>query len=143
MNDGRPSPELEPDVRVRTTRSIWSITPALLGICIPLSMVTESGPAIPIVVLCAAAVSTVTVWMRGGAGQTRPAEKQVSAQSRVQELEERLANLEAITNFEHKLLDVKYSGAAPVPTNSAPPMPVDSASPLPSSRSAASRPIAS
>jgi hypothetical protein len=140
MNDGRPSPELEPDVRVRTTRSIWSITPALLGICIPLSMVTESGPAIPIVVLCAAAVSTVTVWMRGGAGQTRPAEKQVSAQSRVQDLE-------AITNFEHKLLDVKYSGAAPVPTNSAPPvsppMPVDSASPLPSSRSAASRPIAS
>ncbi len=105
----RPPETSEQDLRSQTTVKIWGMAAAMLGICIPLSAVTHTGGLIPIAVLCAAAIGTGAVWLRGGiAAPSRLKIDEAATQKRVQELEERLANLEAITNFEHKLLDFKY-----------------------------------
>ncbi|HEX8464275.1 MAG TPA: hypothetical protein VF627_06610 [Abditibacterium sp.] len=126
MNDGKMTEFEEMNLRIKMTRTIWFLATGMLGICIPLATKTHTGPLVPFAVLLATTLATKAIWGRNVreanfAASPLPVRAPVAAPSRVQELEERLANLEAITNFEHQLLDKKYSGAAPVS-----PMPVDS-----------------
>lgn len=120
MDQGQPPEESGLHSRVKTTQQIWGAAVGMLGICIPLSPLTHSGPLIPLAVLCAAGAGTMAVWGHLSAKQARTREKPLPSQSQVQSLEERLANLEAITNLELQLLDKKYPGAAPHSVSSAP-----------------------
>lgn len=111
------------DLRSKTTGKIWGCATGMLGICIPLADVSHSGVMLPIFVLMAAAAGTIAVWMRGGTVVVNSrGGADADSQKRIQELEERLASLEAITNFEHKLIEAKYPNAAPVAAPAAPPL---------------------
>ncbi|MEH1910315.1 hypothetical protein [Nostoc sp.] len=50
------------DVRLSATTRIWVITVAILGVCVPLSVVTRSGAILPLVAIGGAAVGTVAIW---------------------------------------------------------------------------------
>lgn len=50
------------DVRVKATASIWALATGMLGICVPLVALTNSGVTLPIAVLSGATVATVAVW---------------------------------------------------------------------------------
>lgn len=112
----------EQNVRSKVTSKIWAMATGMMGISIPLCEVTNSGAVIPIMVVISAAVGTAAVWMRGGTVvvNSRGGAGEADSQKRIQELEERLANLESITNFEHKLIEAKYPNAAPVSAPVAP-----------------------
>lgn len=108
MNEQNPepqNPEPQKDVRMETTGAIWGMAMGMLAISIPLSSVTQTA-FIPLAVIASAAVGTVAVW-RGGAKNASPKgnKEQLAAQQRIAELEERLANLETINNFERRLAE--------------------------------------
>jgi hypothetical protein len=96
----------EKDIRPKTTSIIWGIATAMMALSIPLSDITHSA-GIPGLVIVAATISTIAVWAFGG--NKGPTTSEITSQKQIQELEQRLANLESITNFEHKLLDAKYA----------------------------------
>jgi hypothetical protein len=87
----------------------------MMGVCIPLSAVTNSGAELPVAVIAAAAFSTAAVWagevvgMVLNTGRSRntvdtESKQQVAAlNGRIQELEERLSNVETIDRFEQHL----------------------------------------
>ena len=111
-------PEPQEDVRVKTTGAIWGMATGMLGISIPLSAVTETA-FIPVVVIVGAVIGTVAVW-RGGAKseagqQSATASSNDAAQKRIAELEERLANLETINNFERHLAERTLERQSVVP----------------------------
>ena len=70
--------------RVAATSVIWGISGGMLGICIPLVMVTKSGVILPLATIIGAAVATFAVW------------NAKNNDSQVQQLEERIALLEKI-----------------------------------------------
>ncbi|HVF10992.1 MAG TPA: hypothetical protein VNA16_09335 [Abditibacteriaceae bacterium] len=101
------SPEKEPkDARVSATSTIWTMATGMLALCIPLVGITRN-PLFPMLVLAAAAVSTIAVWTQGAqeriAGKADVSVDLAAAQKRLTELEERLANLETISVFEQRL----------------------------------------
>ncbi len=118
MIEQRPPQSDFEDVRLKATKTIWALSVAMLGICVPL-METIRSPIIPIFVLTAAAVSTMRIWgSKSGASRSLGSDSaalDAASKKQIQELEERLAALESITNFEHHLLEKKYPNAAPVP----------------------------
>jgi hypothetical protein len=79
----------EKDIRVKSTGTIWGCAIAMLAICIPLSAATRSGAIIPLGVITGAAVGTAAVWRDKKSQTSLPA-------SQLQQLEQRLANLETI-----------------------------------------------
>lgn len=79
----------EKDVRVAATTRIWGIATGMLGICIPLSAITNSGPVLPVAVVTGAAVGTAVVW------RDKKYQNQLQA-NQLQQIEQRLANLETI-----------------------------------------------
>ncbi len=108
-------PESSQNARVKVTSSIWGCAIGMMGVCIPLTAVTNSGPALPIVVVGGAALATIAVWtgevvstvLNSGRAQKSvdtESKKQVDAlNGRIQELEERLTNVETIDRFEQHL----------------------------------------
>lgn len=110
-------PENSQNARVKVTSSIWGCAIGMMGVCIPLTAVTNSGPALPIVVVGGAALATIAVWtgevvgivLNSGRAQNpvdTESKKQVDAlNGRIQELEERLANVETIDRFEQHLAE--------------------------------------
>ena len=100
-------PETEPktDVRVQATAAIWGMTVGMMVFSIPLSAITESS-FIPLAVIASAAIGTCAVWRPGTKSENPKNNKeQLAAQQRIAELEERLANLETINNFERRLAE--------------------------------------
>jgi hypothetical protein len=99
------NPEPQKDTRMETTGAIWGMATGMLALSIPLSSVTQTA-FIPLIVIAGAAIGTVAVW-RGGAKNESPKgnKEQLAAQQRIAELEERLANLETINNFERRLAE--------------------------------------
>ncbi len=89
------------DIRVKTTSTIWGTAVGMLGISIPLSAITES-PVIAILVIVGATVSTVAVWTGFGFKNTGALRT-----PQLQELEQRIANLETIVSFEDQTLRTK------------------------------------
>lgn len=93
------------DMRVRATTRIWSMAVGMMGISIPLSAITHTA-LIPLAVIAGAAVGTCGVWFFGNKNSSSSVGKtEVAAQQRIAELEERLANLETINNFERRLAE--------------------------------------
>ncbi|MEN8445429.1 MAG: hypothetical protein ABG776_10510 [Cyanobacteria bacterium J06555_13] len=87
---GRRSTERNP--KVRATVGIWSLATGMLGICIPLVAITNSGIILPLLVILGAAGGTAAVWL--ASEQHQQAELR-SAQA-VKALEERIIALETI-----------------------------------------------
>lgn len=90
------------DARVQITKSIWALSTAMMGISIPIVGVTHSA-LLPLCVLGAAAVSTVVVWLGGKVSAQGRADK--SLQEQMQQMEDRLANVETMTRFERGLIE--------------------------------------
>lgn len=89
------------DVRVAATSRIWGIAAGMLAICIPLSDETDSGPILPLAVIAGAAVGTAAVWKSDQKSQTTLPPYQV------QQIEQRLANLETIISADDLDLRLK------------------------------------
>lgn len=106
------------DVRAKVTGTIWGIACGMLGICIPLVPLTQSGAMLPVVVVAGATVGTAAVWLGGSRAQrpAGPSASEKAMQARVADLEERLASLEVITNFEGRLLEKQQSQRMPEPS---------------------------
>lgn len=88
------------DIRLAATSKIWTFATGMLAICIPLSAVTRSGPILPLAVITGATAGTYVVW-RNPENQSR----NNFSPGNVKELEQRIANLEAIVS--HQELDLE------------------------------------
>ncbi len=98
------------DVRVQATAKIWVFSIAIMGVAIPITAITGSV-LIPALVAISPALATAAVWYFGAQSHNIPTPssadnraERVGAQ-RIAELEERLANLETIDNFERRLAE--------------------------------------
>jgi hypothetical protein len=94
------------DVRIKATATIWGLCVPLLGVSIPLAAITSSA-FVPLAVICGAAIATASVWIfanRNPQGAQNDAAL-LAAQKQIKDLEERLANLETINNFERRLAE--------------------------------------
>lgn len=83
---------IERNSKVRATAAIWGCAVGMLGICIPLVAITNSGIILPLLVLLSAGGGTVAVWL---ASDQRQKEETRLLQT-VKALEERVMNLETI-----------------------------------------------
>jgi hypothetical protein len=92
------------DVRVQATATIWAMAVGMMVFSVPLSQITESA-VIPLAVIAGSAIGTFAVWRPGTKKEGSSTKEQVAAQQRIAELEERLANLETINNFERRLAE--------------------------------------
>ncbi len=90
------------DIRLAATSKIWTFATGMLAICIPLSAVTRSGPILPLAVITGATAGTYVVW-RNPENQSR----NNLSPGNVKELEQRIANLEAIVSHQELDLDRK------------------------------------
>ncbi|MEH1999942.1 MAG: hypothetical protein V7L00_14530 [Nostoc sp.] len=91
------------DVRLSATTRIWVITVAILGVCVPLSVVTKSGAILPLVAIGGATVGTVAVWR----SDERKSKTNYLQQQQIELLEQRLANLETIVSSDDLNLQMK------------------------------------
>jgi hypothetical protein len=89
----RPKPQ-ESDGRLKGTVIIWIFATLLFALSVPIAALMHSA-LLPLVVLGGAAFATTVVWMLGN-------RKQTATQKRVEELEERIANLEMLMCFSHR-----------------------------------------
>jgi hypothetical protein len=105
------------DQRSKITASIWGMTVGMMGISIPLTAILQESVGgvavmIPLSVLAAATIGTMAIWnpfgRRADSGSSRQAEKLIKKQAQViEDLNERVASLEQILNYEEKLLEAK------------------------------------
>ena len=51
--------------KVATTIVIWVFATGMLGICIPLVSMTNSGVALPVAVIVGVSSSTIAIWWSG------------------------------------------------------------------------------
>ena len=87
---GHKSTEKNP--KVKATSAIWGCAIGMLGVCIPLVAITESGIILPLLVILGAGGGTAAVWF---APDKRQLQEAHLAQT-VKALEERVMNLETI-----------------------------------------------
>lgn len=83
---------IESNPKVRATAAIWGCAIGMLGVCIPLVAITNSGIVLPLLVILSAGGGTVAVWL---APERRQKEEMRLLQT-VKALEERVVNLETI-----------------------------------------------
>lgn len=82
----------EKNPKVRATSTIWGCAIGMLGVCIPLVAITESGIILPLLVILGAGGGTAAVWF---APEKKRLEDTHLTQN-VKGLEERVMNLETI-----------------------------------------------
>ena len=99
-------PEPPKDARVQITKSIWVFSTAMMGISIPMVHIVSY---LPVCVLGAAAASTIAVWLGGKVSAQGRADN--ALQEQLQQLEDRLGNVETMTRFERGLIERDSSGA--------------------------------
>ena len=92
----------EQNAKIKATSSIWALATGMLGICIPLVAITESGIILPLAVILGASISTLGIWNKFGKGKDRALQ---AATQQTQALEERVRTLEAIVTSEERLLN--------------------------------------
>lgn len=51
--------------KIATTIVIWVAAAGMLGICIPLVSITQSGAVIPVAIVVGVTISTVAIWWSG------------------------------------------------------------------------------
>ena len=91
--------------QVRTTAIIWGLGTAMLGICVPLTTITQSGIILPLAVILGASVSTVAVWR-----STRRSDLKTIAESqaRLLAIETRIVDLETICSSQEFEREQKF-----------------------------------
>ena len=82
----------EKNPKVSATSAIWGCAIGMLGVCIPLVAITESGIILPLLVILGAAGGTTAVWFAPDQRQLQEA----NLTQTVKVLEERVMNLETI-----------------------------------------------
>ncbi len=87
---GHKSTEQNP--KVRATSDIWGCAIGMLGVCIPLVAITETGIILPLLVILGAGGGTAAVWFAPDKRQ----QEEASLTQTVKALEERVINLETI-----------------------------------------------
>ncbi|NJM72043.1 MAG: hypothetical protein HC862_18685 [Scytonema sp. RU_4_4] len=75
------------------TYVIWGFATGMFALCIPLAALTRGAAIIPAAVALGAGAGTVAVWR-----SDRHSKHRLAAEQKVQLLEERIANLEAIAS---------------------------------------------
>lgn len=111
------NPRVEPlleekssDVRVQATSKIWLYSAGIMAMAIPITAITGSL-MIPIMIVVSPALATLAVWYFGaknhvGVSVSAPNNQtEIALQQRIEELEERLSNMETINNFERRLAE--------------------------------------
>ena len=98
------------DPRTEIIPAIWGITAGILGICIPLAAVTDSGPFLPVVALLGATVSSCVVWLTRQPQQQAPNEELEKA---VVYLSQRVAQLEIDTRDMELRYSIERSAGTP------------------------------
>lgn len=98
---------LEKDSKVKVISAIWGCATGMLGICVPLVLITDSGATLPLAVILGASGSSIVIWSVSGNN-----ENQNQLTSNIQNLEERIVNLEVISStseldFQDKLLQLE------------------------------------
>lgn len=84
------------NIQVWATAVIWGCSVGMLGICIPLVALTDSGIILPLLVVLGASVGTTAVWLTPGKRQ----QEQAHLNQTMRLLKERVTNLEVIyTSF--------------------------------------------
>lgn len=82
----------EKDPKVRATATIWGFATGMLGICIPLVAITESGLILPLLVALSAGGGTAAVWLLPDKRQ----KEEIQLVQTLKTLEERVVALETI-----------------------------------------------
>lgn len=106
-----PAKSNEEDIRVKILGTIWGCATGMLGICIPLAAVVGeavggAAAVLPLGVVAGATVATVSVLNHfKGSASSASTKSDIQQAARLHELEERLANLETINNFERRLAE--------------------------------------
>lgn len=91
----------ETRIRFAATAIIWGFGTGMLALCIPLVGMTGT-PLLPLAVIVGAAVSTVVIWRSSANSPHQP-----FLTSSMQQLEQRVANLEIIASDRELDLDNK------------------------------------
>lgn len=89
------------DVRLKATIWIWTLSSLMLLTCTFFFVFIDQGILLPLAVLAAATVSTVSVWIFGTS-------KAVGHSKEIQELKSRISDLERIADvidFDKRLMD--------------------------------------
>lgn len=79
--------------KIRTTAIIWGFSTAMLGICVPLTAIANSGVILPLAVIFIAGGSTVSVWR---SARRSDFHKITDSQDRLAAIESRIIDLETI-----------------------------------------------
>ena len=87
------SKPLEESSKVRATSAIWGCAIGMLGVCIPIIAITESGILLPFLVALSASGGTAAVWF---SPDKRQREEDTRLVQRMKMLEERVVDLETI-----------------------------------------------
>ncbi|MGF1487141.1 MAG: hypothetical protein ACFBSE_08510 [Prochloraceae cyanobacterium] len=85
--------ETKKGYKIGTTAIIWGFATAILGICIPLTAITQSGAILPLSVIIGASGATLAVWRNYSRSHLHKIEQ---LQNRCVQLETRIIDLETI-----------------------------------------------
>jgi len=102
--------EVAKDPRIEALETIWWGAVAMLAICIPLCSVLR-GPAMAYAVVVGAAAASIGVWATGArkrrvaevAKESELEKENERLKSKLEEMEERLGNVETMSRFEMRL----------------------------------------
>ena len=109
MSDPKHEPNSKMDVRIPATGIIWGSSFLMITICMVPTRGSD-GSLVALAVIFAACFGTVAVW---NPWRLPSSIWPNAAQKRIAELEERLANLEVINNYECHLAQAALKKSAP------------------------------
>lgn len=121
QQDAKNAPQSRDAARVKATGAIWGSMIPLMVFSIPLTAIMSdaAGAAamwIPLSMILGGAAGTVAIWNPFARRTPNPGAQNAK---QVQQLEERIASLEMILNYEEKLLESKARGAQPLQSSTA------------------------
>lgn len=82
----------EKNPKIRALSAIWGFATGMLGICVPLVAITESGVTLPLAVILGASGTSAVVWSSSKNQDDEDLDRSV------QQLHERVINLELIAS---------------------------------------------
>ncbi|MEM7756976.1 MAG: hypothetical protein AAF298_02430 [Cyanobacteria bacterium P01_A01_bin.40] len=91
--------------QVRTTAIIWGFATAMLGICVPLTTIAQSGVILPLAVIFGAGAGTVSVWRNARRADLNTI---AESQDRLLAIETRIIDLEIICSSQEFEQEQKF-----------------------------------
>ena len=88
-------------IKVVANAIIWSFATGIMAICIPLVAISRSGIILPLAVILGASASTVAIWRSDN-------QKAVESSSNLQQMEQRIRDLETICSRENFDVQKKF-----------------------------------